>query len=348
MPEPITITPFGHVDHQPVDRYTLTNGPVSAAITNYGATLLALHCPDRYGQTADITLGFDTLAGYLGEHPYFGSTVGRVANRIARGQFVLDGRSYSLAVNNGPNHLHGGPTGFHRRVWQASATETATGPAVMLRYLSPAGEEGYPGALTVTVVYTLTPRAELQIDFSAHSDAPTPVNLTNHTYFNLAGHGDVLDHEVQILADAFVPVDATQIPTGEIRAVVGTPMDLRTPTRLRDRIGLPDAQLRIGHGFDHSWLADRPAGQRVLIARVSAPVSGRTLEVETTQPAVQLYTGNFLTGLPGRAGQHYGKHAGLCLETQHLPDSPNQPHFPDTTLRPGLRYQHQVIYRLGW
>jgi aldose 1-epimerase len=329
---------------QPVARYTLTNANgVEATIMTYGGTLLGVRAPDRHGALADVVLGFDTLAPYLGDHPFFGALVGRYGNRIANGRFVLDGTEYTLPINNSPNHLHGGPNGFHRQIWQAEARAAG----VALTYLSRDGEEGYPGNLSVMVVYTLDEQNQLRIDYTATTDRPTIVNLTNHAYFNLAGRGDVLGHQLELAASRFVPINANLIPLGALQAVAGTPMDFVAPTAIGARISADDVQLhRALDGYDHTWVLDKAAGELGFATRVVEPASGRVLETYTTQPGVQFYSGNFLDGsLRGKGGQAYAKHAGLCLETQHFPDSPNQPQFPSTVLRPGETYHHVTVYR---
>jgi aldose 1-epimerase len=317
----------------PVERFTLTNARgVIARITNYGATLTELHVPDRAGRPGDVVLGFDNLEQYLRGHPYFGATVGRVANRIARGRFTLDGRTYTLSRNEGPHHLHGGFQGFDKVVWRA---EPLAGPvaAVRMTHVSPDGDEGYPGRLALTVVMTLTDANELAIDYTATTDETTPVNLTNHTYFNLAGEGDVLGHELMLATESYTPTDETLIPTGEIAPVRGTPLDFTRPRP-------------IGRGYDHNFAIARTAPGLALAADVFEPRTGRALEVTTTQPGVQLYTANHLDGtLGGKGGVGYRRHAGFCLETQHFPDSVNQPGFPSTILRPGETYRQTTIYR---
>ncbi|GAB4437571.1 MAG: galactose mutarotase [Chloroflexi bacterium OHK40] len=337
--EPFGSTAAGH----PVERYTLRAGSVEARVITYGATLVALRAPDRSGTMADVVLGFDSLAPYLRHHPYLGSLVGRFANRIAGGRFSLDGASYQLPVNNGPNHLHGGPGGFHAVLWQAEAGDDA----VRLRYHSPDGEQGYPGALDVSVTYTLGADGALRLDYEARCDRATILNLTNHAYFNLAGSGNILGHKLQISADHFLPVDATLIPTGELRPVEGTPLDFRAPTPIGARINADEEQLRQAGGYDHCYVLNHGGDLGVIVARAVDPLSGRVLEVRTTQPGVQFYSGNFLDGsLRGRGGQPYARHCAFCLETQHFPDSPNQPAFPSTVLRPGEIYRHSTIYRL--
>jgi aldose 1-epimerase len=342
--------PFGRTAAgEDVVLYTLRNGRgVQAEITNYGGIVVALRAPDRRGQVADVALGFDRLDQYLERHPYFGAIIGRYGNRIAGGRFSIDEVEYTLARNNGDNHLHGGVRGFDKAVWQADAAPAADG-RIVLRYRSRDGEEGYPGNLDTTVTYTLTEESELRIEYEATTDKPTVVNLTNHSYFNLAGHGvgDVLGHEVMIDADRFTPVDAGLIPTGELRPVEGTPFDFRTPTPIGARIDAPDEQLKFGRGYDHNFVLNGTAGQLRLVARVIEPASGRVLEVLTTEPGMQFYTGNFLDGsVRGKGGRPYPRRSGFCLETQHFPDSPNKPQFPSTLLRPGERYQTTTVYRL--
>jgi aldose 1-epimerase len=343
----ITSTPFGRTaDGEAVELYTLTNANgLEARISTYGGALVALLTPDRTGTLGDIVLGFDTLEGYLGDHPYFGSLIGRYANRIAEGRFALDGITYNLECNNGPNHLHGGSHGFHTKVWKA----TVAGATLGLSYVSAAGEAGYPGRLTVAVAYTLTDANELRIAYAARTDAPTVLNLTNHSYFNLAGAGTILDHEVQLAAGSFVAVDAHLVPTGAITPVHGTPLDFTTATPIGARINDPDPLLQYAQGgYDHCLVGTHGGDLGVPLARVYEPTSGRVLELFTTQPGVQFYSGNFLDGsITGKAGQVYAKHSGFCLETQHFPDSPNQPTFPSTVLRPGERYAHTTIYRLS-
>ena len=336
---------FGKLDDgTPVDIYTLTNrNGARARIITYGATLTELHVPDRDGRMGDVVLGFDKLEPYLKGHPFFGSTAGRVANRIAKGRFTLDGKTYTLAVNNGPNHLHGGEKGFDKRVWTASPRPSADGPSVAFTYVSPAGEEGYPGTLMSTVVYTLLhDKNAVRIEYTAMSDAATPVNLTNHSYFNLKGSGgDVLGHEVMLRAARFTPVDETLIPTGEIAPVAGTVMDFVKPRKIGERIGEVGGDPK---GYDHNYVKD--GGDRYgLAARVYEPTTGRVLEMYTSEPGFQFYTGNFLDGtLTGKNGVMYQKHGGFCLEAQHFPDSVNQPRFPSVILRPGETYRQRTEY----
>jgi aldose 1-epimerase len=336
-------------DGAPVDLYTLTNAHgLEARIMTYGGIVVSLRTPDRDGTLADVTLGFDTFAPYLGpQQPYFGALIGRYGNRIARGTFTLDGTRYTLARNNMGNHLHGGVRGFDKVLWRADA-DAASAPRLTLSYRSADGEEGYPGTLDVMVVYTLTEAGELRIDYMATTDAPTIVNLTNHTYWNLGSGDDILGHEMRLFADRFIPVDETLIPLGEERAVAGTPMDFRAPTAIGAHIG-DDEQLRLAAGgYDHTYVVNRHDGELAPVASVYEPVSGRTLDVFTTQPGVQFYSGNMLEGdIRGKGERVYGKYGGFCLETQHYPDSPNQPQFPSTVLRPHETYRQTTVYRFG-
>lgn len=334
-----------------VDVYTLRNASgLEVRVTNYGGIIVSLKTPDGGGRMADIVLGFDSLAPYEAGSPYFGSIIGRYGNRIAGGRFELDGETYTLATNNGPNHLHGGVRGFDKVVWDAEPFDNEADRGLNLRYTSAAGEEGYPGTFEATVTYTLTDAGELIVDYVATTDAATPVNLTQHSYFNLAGagSGDILDHELMIVASAITPVDSTLIPTGEIAAVEGTPFDFRAPTPIGARIDDDDPQLRNGRGYDHNFVLDGTGAGLALAARVSDPVSGRTLDVLTTEPGVQFYTGNFLDGtITGKESRVYGHRGGFCLETQHFPDSPNQPSFPSTILRPGEEYRTRTVFVFG-
>jgi aldose 1-epimerase len=338
-------TPEGQV----VDLYTLTNTKgMEIKITNYGGIVVALRVPDRRGEFDDVVLGFDRLEEYLKGHPYFGAIIGRYANRIAGGRFTLNGISYQLTLNEGSNHLHGGRRGFDKVVWTARPVRSAQGVGVKLTYLSRDGEEGYPGNLSVTVTYLLTEENELRIDYTATTDRDTIVNLTHHSYFNLAGHGrrDILDHLLQINAEYFTPIDAHLIPTGEIRLVRGTPFDFTRPTAIGARIEQDDEQLRFGRGYDHNWVLSGPPGTLRLAARVIEPSSGRILEVWTTEPGLQFYSGNFLDGtITGKDGRVYRHRYGFCLEPQHFPDSPNKPHFPSVVLRRGARYHTTTVYR---
>ncbi|MBW3129215.1 galactose mutarotase [Hymenobacter profundi] len=329
--------------------YTLTNGHgLKATITNYGGTITSLMVPDKSGQLGDIVLGFDKVGGYqspkfLKSGPYFGALIGRYGNRIKGGKFTLDGQTYSLPQNNGQNTLHGGKEGFDKVLWEAKPGSSADGQTLTLTYLSKDGEEGFPGNLQVTVVYTLTDNDELKIDYSATTDKATPVNLTNHSYFNLAlGQSkDVLAHQVMIPADRYTVVNDQLIPTGELRPVKGTPFDFTTPHAIGERIA------QVPGGYDHNWVLNNPSGMHQA-ASVYEPTTGRTLEVTTTEPGVQFYTGNFLDGtLTGKNNVTYGKNAGFCLETQHFPDSPNQSAFPSTTLKPGDTLQSTTIFKFG-
>ena len=345
-------TPFGSTaDGTAIDLYTLANKHgMSAAVMNYGGIVVALKVPGRDGRIDDVVLGFDNLNGYLGTNPYFGAIVGRYGNRIARGRFTLDGVEYTLARNNGENALHGGLRGFDKVVWQARDVSTPGTPRVELRYLSKDGEEGYPGNLSATVTYSVTDANELRIDYLATTDKDTVVNLTNHSYFNLAGqgNGDILKHELQIDADSFTPVDAGLIPTGEPRKVEGTPFDFRQPTAIGARIHENNEQLIRGRGYDHNFVLRGGGGTLAPAAKVYEPTTGRVMEVLTTQPGVQFYSGNFLDGtIRGKGGKVYQQRYGLCLETQHFPDSPNHPSFPTVVLKPGERYQTTTIYRFS-
>jgi aldose 1-epimerase len=325
--------------------FTCTNEQGSRLkLTDYGAYVVAVEVPDRNGKLANVTLGFPSLQGYLARHPFFGATVGRFCNRIAGGQFELTGKTYSLAKNNGPNHLHGGLEGFNRFWWQPEVINSADEVGVRFHRESPDGEEGYPGKLSVTVAYTLTNKNEFKVDFRATTDAPTIVNLTNHNYWNLAGAGvgNILNHELMIAADRYLVVDDTLIPTGEIVAVTGTPLDFTTPHTIGARIDQMTSQTG---GYDHCFVLRPEAGQLRLAARASEPKSGRVMEIWTTQPAIQFYTGNFLDG-SATAGGH-GKHAAFCLETQHYPDAPNHPAFPTTTLLPGQELHEVTVHRFS-
>jgi aldose 1-epimerase len=332
-------------DGQSVDLYVLTNANgMSAQIMYYGATLVSLSVPDRNGDVADITLGCDSIEGYMAASPYFGATVGRYANRIAKGKFTLDGVEYSLATNNGENHLHGGIKGFDKVLWQAEPFREEEMVGVKFVYFSKDGEEGYPGNLVCTVTYMLTDRNELRITYEAETDKATPVNLTHHSYFNLAGqgNGDILGHELMIEADKYTPVDAGLIPTGEICDVAGTPMDFTTPHAIGERID------QVEGGYDHNFVLRSGGGELVLAARVYEPQTGRVMEVLTTEPGIQFYSGNFLDGtITGKNGKVYYKHYGFCLEPQHFPDSPNKPDFPSTILQPGAKYLSRTVFRFS-
>jgi len=333
-----------------VDLYILKNvHGMEAKITNYGGIVVSLTALDRNRAYADVVLGFNDLESYLTKNdPYLGAIIGRFGNRIAKGRFNLNGVEYKLAVNNGENHLHGGIKGFDKVVWTGREMSTPNGPAVVLTYLSKDGEEGYPGNLRASVTYTLTNKNELRIDYSASTDKATVINLTHHSYFNLLGEGnsDILQHRVTINADRFVPTDAESIPTGELAKVVGTPFDFLKATAIGARINQDHEQLKFGNGYDHTWVINGRPGTLRLAATVAEPVQGRVMEVWTTEPGVQFYTGNFLDGsLTGKAGKPYPRRSGFCLETQHYPDSPNQPAFPTTTLRRGAPFRSTTIYR---
>ncbi|MCG6922283.1 MAG: galactose mutarotase [Acidobacteria bacterium] len=338
-------------DGQAVELFTLSReGAPTVRVTSYGAYIVSILTPDRDGKMADVVLGYRDLAGYLGDTNFLGAVVGRYANRIARGEFSLGGKRYTLARNNAPNHLHGGPKGFHTKVWAPRIVSGPEGDALELAITSPDGEEGYPGTLTATVVYSLDADGGLKLAYSATTDAETVLNLTNHAYFNLAGEGsgDILGHELQIEADSFTAVDETLIPTGEIRPVAGTPLDFREPVAIGARIDDAFPQLQAGGGYDNNYVVRGEPGELRLAARVFEPGSGRVLEVLTTQPGVQLYSGNFLDGtVVGKSGRPYGKRSGFCLETQHFPDSPNHPEFPSVVLAPGERYSETTVYRFG-
>jgi aldose 1-epimerase len=342
-------SPFGTVDGKEVFLYTLRNkSGMEARITNYGGIVVSLLVPDRSSRPGDVVLGYDSLSSYLKATPYFGAIVGRYGNRIGKARFTLEGMEYTLSANDGPNTLHGGLRGFDKVVWEADETTPATRPSLSLSYLSRDGEEGYPGNLKATVVYTLTDSNELRIDYTAMTDRPTVMNLTHHSYFNLAGEGsgDILSHELMLNADRFTPIDAGLITTGELRPVEGTPMDFRTPAAIGARIGVKDDQLRFGKGYDHNWVLNRTGDGLFLAARLSEKTSGRVMEVWTTQPGVQFYSGNFLDGTNiGKGGKAYAYRTGLCLETQHFPDSPNQPTFPSTVLRPGENFTSTTVYK---
>jgi aldose 1-epimerase len=345
----LTHAPFGKtVQGVQIWRYTLHNRHgMQAQIVTYGGIVTSLRVPDRSGHFDEVVLGYDDLASYLKASPYFGALIGRYGNRIARATFTLDGTVYHLVANDGPNSLHGGRVGFDKVVWTVDrATITLRGPQLVLSYVSRNGEEGYPGTLRVTAMYTLTEDNALRLDYTATTDKDTVVNLTQHSYFNLRGWGDVLGHVVQINADRFTPTDATLIPTGELKPVEGTPFDFRKPTAIGARIGNQDEQLRFGKGYDHNWVLNTPRGELALDATVYEPESGRVLKVLSTQPGLQFYTGNFLDGsIVGKGGQRYGFRAGFCLEPQHFPDSPNEPAFPSTVLKPGQLYRNTIIYR---
>ncbi|MHB1095609.1 MAG: aldose epimerase family protein [Gemmatimonadaceae bacterium] len=343
--EPFGTAPSGEA----VDLITLRNAHgVELRAMTYGAIIVSLEVPDRAGQLGDVVLGYDSLAGYVKSSPYFGAIVGRYGNRIAKGKFTLDRTTYTLAVNNGPNALHGGLKGFDKVVWSADTIRMLEGVGVRFSYVSKDGEEGYPGTLTTTVTYTLTDSNEVHIAYEARADKATPVNLTQHTYFNLVGRGDILTHVLTLNADRFTPVDSTLIPTGELAPVAGTPFDFTAPHAVGERIGANNQQLKFGGGYDHNFVLTRTDTGLALAAVLKEPTSGRVLEVRTTEPGVQFYSGNFLDGtLTGKGGVVYSHRTGLCLETQHFPDSPNQAAFPNTILRPGETYRSRTVWRFG-
>jgi aldose 1-epimerase len=338
-------------DGRAVDLFTLTNAHgVEVRAMTYGAIITVIRTPDRAGHLDDIVLGFDSLSGYLGDSPYFGAVVGRYANRIARGQFRLDGATYRLAINNGLNSLHGGKRGFDKVLWTGEPFHAGDTSGVRFNYTSPNGEEGYPGTLAVGVTYMLTPDDRLVVDYTATTDKATPLNLSQHSYWNLhgGGRGDILDHVLELNASSFTPVDSTLIPTGVLAPVAGTPFDFRTPTAIGARIAVPNEQLRYGGGYDHNWVLDRRGDGLSPAARVADPSSGRSLEITTTEPGIQFYSGNFLDGtIKGKGGQVYGHRGALVLETQHFPDSPNHPQFPSTILRPGTTYRSRTVFAFG-
>ena len=343
----VTKAPYGKLpDGRQADLFTLTNSSgMKATLTNYGAITVSLEVPDAAGNLTDVTLGYDTLEEWLGSTSYFGATVGRYANRIAKGKFELDGKTYTLATNNDENHLHGGIKGFDKVLWDAETVETDGAVGVTFTYLSKDGEEGYPGNLKVTAAYSLDEQNAFKVAFSATTDKPTVVNLAHHTYWNLAGPaaGDILGHELMFTADKYTPVDAGLIPTGELKDVKGTPMDFTTPTAIGERIA------QVEGGYDHNFvLRNQDSSKVALAARVLEPKSGRIMEIHTDQPGIQFYSGNFLDGtVTGKGGVVYKKHYGFCLETQHYPDSPNKPDFPPVVLRPGETYRHTMIHKFS-
>lgn len=331
-------------DGENVDLYTLTNtNGLKAQIMTYGGIVTTLNVPDRDGHLGDIVSGYDTLDEYIKENPYFGALIGRCGNRIGKGKFTLNGVEYTLATNNGPNHLHGGIKGFDKVVWNAEQMETDEGPALKLNYLSKDGEEGYPGNLNCTVIYTLTNNDELKISYEAETDKDTVLNLTHHSYFNLGGHdsGDILGHELTLNADNYTPVDDDLIPTGEIKPVKGTPMDFTKPTAVGARID------QVKGGYDHNFVLNNSDGSLALAASVYEPKTGRVMEIFTTEPAIQFYSGNFLDGSLKGKGAIYNKHNAFCLETQHFPDSPNRPNFPSVVLKPGEKYTHLTVHKFS-
>ena len=342
---------YGEVDGKPVDLYTLTNANgVEMKVTNYGGIVTALKVPDKHRNLGDVVLGYDNLQDYVKSNPYFGCIVGRYGNRIGKAKFTLNGVGYTLAQNNGDNSLHGGIKGFDKVVWDAQAMVGADSVSVEFKYMSKDGEEGFPGNLSVTVTYALTNDDELKIDYLASTDEVTVVNLTHHSYFNLAGagSGDILGHELMLAADKFTPVDEGLIPTGELRPVAGTPMDFTQPTVIGDRINQDYEQLVFGKGYDHNWVLNSDGGSMALAASVYEPKTGRMMKVYTTEPGMQFYAGNFLDGSNiGKGGKAYEFRNGFCLETQHFPDSPNKPDFPSTVLKPGEEYKTTTIYKFS-
>lgn len=338
-------------DGAAVELYTLTNANgMQAGIITYGGTVVSLTAPDRNGKYADVVLGMDGLAGYMKATAFFGALIGRYGNRIGHAQFTLDGNTYKLPANDNGNTLHGGPAGFDKRVWTVvPGSNSPDGPTLELTYVSKDGEAGFPGTLTAKVFYTLTAKNELKIDYTATTDKPTVVNLTNHSYFNLAGQGegDVLGHEVMIDADRYTPVDDKLIPTGELRPVAGSPFDFTKPTAIGARIDANDEQIKFGKGYDHNWVLNKGAAVITKAAEVHEPKSGRVMEVWTNEPALQFYTGNFLDGTLQGKGKTYIHRGAFCMETQHYPDSPNKPAFPTTELKPGATYLTTTIYRFS-
>jgi len=344
---PMTIEkkPFGKTaDGKPVTLYTLSNNQGNTVeLIDYGAIVVSINVPDRSGKKTNVTAGFSSIDGYLERHPYFGATVGRFCNRIAMGKFSLEGKTYSLAVNNGPNHLHGGEVGFDKRMWLVAEVKADNSVGLKFTYVSPDGEEGYPGALTTIAEYRWDNNNCLTLDLQATTDKPTVLNLTNHAYFNLggAGSGTIHQHELTLACDQYLPVDESMIPKGALAPVAGTPLDFTTPHKIGERI----AQLKETNGYDHCFVVKGKAGELRDAAKVVDPASGRTLSIKTTQPGIQLYTGNFLDGKPGNAG--FKTHEAFCLETQHYPDSPNQPSFPSTVLRPGEKFHQVTTFTFG-
>jgi aldose 1-epimerase len=348
----ITKASFGTMpDGSVVEVYTLRNaGGMEARICTYGGIVVSLTAPDRTGKFGDIVLGYDNLDGYRTNSPYFGALIGRYGNRIGGAKFTLEGKTYTLAANNGPNTLHGGLKGFDKVVWTAKPLAGSSGPALQLTYVSKDGEEGFPGTLSVTAVYTLADQNELRLNFTATTDKPTVCNLTHHSYFNLRGQGDgdILGHEVYINSDKTTPVNKELITTGEYAPVEGTPFDFRKPTAIGARINDPDSQLQFGPGYDHNWVINKPMGQLGLQARVHEPTSGRVMEVWSDEPGLQFYAGNFLDGtIKGKGGKVYQRRTGFCMEPQHYPDSPNKPMFPTTELKPGETFKNTIIYKFS-
>ncbi len=352
----VTSSSFGRLpDGRETTLFSLVSaGGARADITDYGAIVVRLFVPDRAGRMDDIVLGYNSVADYVKNSPFFGAIVGRFGNRIAHGRFTLDGQTYTLATNNNPNgipcHLHGGNVGFDKVLWSARTSITNGSPTLELRYRSADGEEGYPGNLDVTVTYTLGDDNSLRVDYHATTDRATPVNLTQHAYFNLKGEGqgDILDHQLEINARRYTPVNAGLIPTGELASVASTPFDFTTPQRIGARVNADHEQLKLAGGYDHNWVLDAQSGTLALAATASEPTTGRTMEVWTQEPGVQFYCGNFLDGTAiGKSDRAYGHRSGFCLETQHYPDSPNQPAFPNTILRPDQVYQTTTLFKFS-
>lgn len=348
----MTRSSFGTLpDGQAVEAFTFTNANgVEVKAISYGGVITSLEVPDKSGQLGDVVLGYDALQGYLDKSPFFGTIVGRYGNRIGKGTFTIDGQTYKLPINNGPNHLHGGPQGFDKKVWKAEPFERGDAVGVVFTHTSPDGDMGYPGTLQARVTYTLTNDNTLRFDYEATTDKPTHVNLTQHSYFNLAGagNGDILGHEIEFKADRYTPVDAGLIPTGELALVEGTPFDFRTATAIGARIDADHPQIKAGGGYDHNMVFTRTGSDLETLVTVHEPTTGRTMRVATTQPGVQFYTGNFLDGtITGKGGKVYGKRSGFCLETQHFPDTPNKPAFPTTLLKPGETYRQSTSYTFG-
>jgi aldose 1-epimerase len=342
--------PFGEVDGTAVERFILRNGEMEVQVAAYGGVILSLRVPDRDGRMGDVVLGFDRLEDYVADRAFFGALIGRYANRIGGARFELDGREHRLPANDGANHLHGGPRGFHKVLWSAEPFTEAGAAGVRLAYESPDGDQGYPGTLRATVTYRVTAERTLEVDYAAETDRPTPVSLTQHSYFNLAGDParDVLAHTLELDAEHITPVNAGLIPTGELAPVAGTAFDFRAATAIGARIDAPDPRLRQAGGYDHNFVLTHPAGVPGRAARVVEPRSGRVMELLTTEPGLQLYSGNYLDGtITGKGGAAYGLRSGFCLEPQRFPDSPNQPAFPSCILRPGETYASRTLYRFG-
>ena len=347
----ISSEPWGEINGQAVTLYTLTNqNGIEVKISNYGGIIVSALAPDKNGKIADVVLGFDSVTEYPEKSQYFGCITGRYANRIAQGKFSLDGKDFTLAANNGPNHLHGGETGFDQKIWETTEKQSASGPQLVMKYSSPDGEEGYPGKLDCVVTYTLTGKNELRIDYEAVTDKPTVLNLTNHAYFNLkgAGEGTILDHKLMIAADQFCATDDTGIPFPGLAKVADTPFDFRKAGVIGARIEADHEQLKNGKGYDHNWVMKGSRdGKLAHVATLSEPVSGRTLRVHTTEPGLQFYCGNYLEGQKGKGGKEYQHRGALCLEAQTFPDSPNRSDYPSPVLRPGEKYTQTTIYQFG-